>query len=74
MALSRKLVELSIMASQQVAQEYAYPLKEPGCKGLIADKGVFPLSSWVPKGDTPPLMTDPPTPEQLKLTEGMSAF
>jgi hypothetical protein len=27
-------------------------------------------NSWVPKGDTPPLMTDPPTPEQLKLTEG----
>jgi hypothetical protein len=24
----------------------------------------------VPKGDTPPLMTDPPTPEQLKLTDG----
>lgn len=24
----------------------------------------------MPKGDTPPLMTDPPTPEQLKLTDG----
>lgn len=29
------------------------------------------IYSWVPKGDAPPLMTDPPTPEQLKLTEGM---
>ncbi|KAJ9118933.1 hypothetical protein QFC24_005898 [Naganishia onofrii] len=33
-----------------------------------------PVQDWVPKGDTPPLMTDPPTPEQLKLTEDLMKY
>ncbi|GHJ88662.1 hypothetical protein NliqN6_5064 [Naganishia liquefaciens] len=32
------------------------------------------IQDWVPKGDTPPLMTDPPTPEQLKLTDDLMQY